>query len=186
MGRLREHNVVATFSDMETARSAIEELSQGGVDANNISLLGRQAEEAAVTRDTRARDFEVVGDIGKKTAGGAAVGGAVGSAIAGAAAFLIPGIGPVVGVGIWAAAAGGALAGSTVGGMVGGISALPLNEDWELTYGDSVKEGRVLVAVHSSEEDESDRAAEIFEKEGAENVQRLDSQGRPAEQAPSS
>ncbi|MDQ6927727.1 MAG: general stress protein [Actinomycetota bacterium] len=186
MGRLREHNVVATFSDMESARAAMKELSQAGIDANNISMLGREAEATAVTRDTRERDFEVAGDIGKKTAGGAAVGGAVGGAIAGAAAFLIPGIGPVVGVGIWAAAAGGALAGSTAGGLVGGISALPLNEDWELTYADSVREGRVLVAVHTNDDDEAARAVKVFEKGSAEKVQRLDSEGRPAEQTPSS
>src|SRR6476661_739116 len=125
MGRLREHNVVATFSDMEAARQAMKEVSQAGIDANDISLLGRDAEASAVTRDTRERDFEVTGDIGRKTTEGAAVGGAVGGAIAGTAAFLIPGIGPVVGVGIWAAAAGGALAGGTAGAMVGGISALP-------------------------------------------------------------
>jgi hypothetical protein len=186
MGRLREHNVVATFPDMGTARSAMKEVSQSGIDANNVSLLGREAEENAVANDTRERDFEVVGDIGKKTAEGAAVGGVVGSAIAGAAAFLIPGVGPVVGVGIWAAAAGGALAGGTVGGMVGGISALPLNEDWELTYEDSVRKGRVLVAVHTNDSDEAEQAAKIFEDGSAENVQRLDSEGRPAEQSSSS
>lgn len=185
MGRLREHNVVATFSDMETARHAMKELGQAGIDANNISMLGRDAEAAAVTRDTRERDFEATDDIAKKTVGGAAMGSAVGGAIAGAAAFLIPGIGPVVGVGIWAAVGGGALAGGTVGGMVGGISGLPLNEDWELTYADSVKEGRVLVAVHSNDEGEAERAAKVFDGESAEDVQRLDSEGRPAEQTPS-
>jgi hypothetical protein len=182
MGRLREYNVVATFADMGAARKSMEELGQAGIDANNISLLGRRAEEAAVTRDTRERDFQATDDIAKRTASGAAAGSAVGGAIAGAAAFLIPGVGPVVGVGIWAAVGGGALAGGTVGGMVGGISGLPLNEDWELTYEDTVKEGRVLVAVHSNEQDEVTRAAEVFDKEGAEKVQRLDSQGRPAEQ----
>lgn len=186
MGRLREHNVVATFSDMESARSAMRELSQAGIDANNISMLGREAEEAAVTRDTRERDFHATGDIANKTASGAAVGSAVGGAIAGTAAFLIPGVGPVVGVGIWAAIGGGALAGGTVGGMVGGISGLPLNEDWELTYTDSVRQGRVLVAVHTNDEDEAARAAKILEDQSAENVQRLDSEGRPAEQSPSS
>jgi hypothetical protein len=186
MGRLREHNVVATFSDMETARNAMKELSQSGIDANNISMLGRDAEETAVARDTRERDFQATDDIGKKAASGAVMGSAVGGAIAGAAAFLIPGIGPVVGAGIWAAVGGGALAGGTVGGMVGGISGLPLNEDWELTYEQSVREGRVLVAVHTNDADEAARAAEIFDDESAEKVQRLDSEGRPAEQSSSS
>lgn len=177
---------MGTFSEMETARSAMKELSQSGIDANNISLLGRDAEETAVTRDTRERDFQATDDIGKKAASGAAMGSAVGGAIAGAAAFLIPGIGPVVGVGIWAAVGGGALAGGTVGGMVGGISGLPLNEDWELTYENSVRQGRVLVAVHTNDADEAERAAKIFREESAENVQLLDAEGRPAEQPSSS
>lgn len=186
MGRLRQYNVLATFPDMKSARDAVEALAHGGTEANDISLLGRQVEEAAIARDTRERDFEVVGDIGRKTAAGAAVGSAAGGALAGAAAFLIPGIGPVVGIGIWAVAAGGALAGGTAGGMVGGISALPLNEDWELTYQDSVSQGRVLVAVHTNDAADADSAAEVLQQKGPQKLERLDSGGRPVEPAPSS
>lgn len=77
------------------------------------------------------------------------------------------------------------MAGGTIGGMVGGISGLPLNEDWELTYEDSVREGRVLLAVHSNEHDEIERAAKVLEDHGADKVQHLDSEGRPAEQTSS-
>jgi outer membrane lipoprotein SlyB len=181
MGRLRQYNVVATFEGMEAARGAMEDLAKAGIDANDISLLGREVEHAAVTADTRDRDFETTSDVAKKTASGAAVGSAVGGAIGGAVAFLIPGIGPVLGAGIWAAVAGGAIAGGTAGGMVGGISAMPLTEDWELTYHDDVRDGRVLLAVHANEQQEIDTAVKVAHKHHPMKVERLDSEGRPAE-----
>jgi len=177
---LAEHNVVATFADMEAAREAVQSLGQAGIDAENISLLGQAVDEARQDPDTRLRDLEATGDIAKRAGGGAAAGGALG-ALAGVAAFAIPGVGPVVGMGLLAAAAAGAIGGGAVGGMVGGVSGLSLEDDWDLTFQDHIRAGRVLVAVHAEERDDAERAAEVLEKGGAQQVEWLDSEGRRVE-----
>ena len=105
------HNLIATYPNLEAARQAMGAIERAGVEATNISLLGRQVAEADAESvvDTNTADKRVSQDIGKGVVTGAAVGGAAGGLagfLAGAAAFAIPGIGPVVGTGIWVATVG--------------------------------------------------------------------------------
>ena len=178
MARLTSHNVVGTFSDLDKAREVIEELNDAGIDADDISMLGKQVEEVTSDPDTRLRDMESTGDLGKHAAAGAGAGALIGG-IAGALAWIIPGVGPVLGSGIWAASGGGAIAGTVVGGMVGAIESTELGPEWEVTYGAPLREGRVLVAVHARHDDEAAKAVKVFEKEGADRIDHLDDAGRP-------
>jgi hypothetical protein len=159
-----EHNVTAAFPGMDEARAGLSALERAGIESSKISLLGPRAEEAAEEADTRTRDFEATKDVGKRVAVGAAAGSAVGGAagfLAGLAAFAIPGVGPVIGAGVWAATIGGAVAGGSVGGVVAGVGSIDVSEAWELTY-QSVREGRVVVGVHSDDPEEVERAAEAL------------------------
>jgi hypothetical protein len=176
MTRLSKHNVVGTFSDMKAARDAMTALGRAGVEADRISMLGREAEEAASDPDTRLRDIEVTGDVAKKAGAAGAAGSALG-ALAGAAAFVIPGIGPVLGSGIWAGLLAGGAAGGVIGGMVGGVGALSLQE-LDLTYQHSLREGKAMVAVAADDEEAAATAGEVLEHEGAEGVDLLDSTGQ--------
>jgi len=174
-----EFNVIGVFPDMVAARKAMDALERAGVDAVHISLLGPRAEEASSRADTRERDENVAVDVGKRTGIGAAAGAAAGGIaglIAGAVAFAIPGVGPVIGAGLWAAAAGGALAGGAVGGVIGGVSAVGLNEAWELTY-QSVRAGRVLVGVHSDDVRVVERSAGVLRGKNPISVDRFDRDG---------
>jgi hypothetical protein len=179
MAHLTDHNVVGTFSDLARARDVIKELSEAGIDADDISVLGRQVEEVSSDPDTRLRDLDSTADLGKKAAAGGVTGSAIGAGLAGAVALLMPGVGPVIAGGIWAALAGGAAAGGVVGGMVGAIGATELGPEWEMSYGEPLRAGKVLVAVHARDDAEAQRAAEILEKEGADDVDHLDHAGRP-------
>ena len=178
MARLTDHNVVGTFPDLDKARQVIEELNQAGIDADDISLLGRQVEEVSSDPDTRLRDLDSTGDLAQKSARAGAAGSALGAGIAGAAALVIPGVGPVVAGGIWAALAGGAIAGGVVGGMMGAIEATELGPEWEVSYGAPLREGRVLVAVHANDEKVAEQAAGVLEKLGADRVDHLDESGK--------
>jgi hypothetical protein len=180
MARLTEHNVVGTFPDLDAARETIKQLNEVGIDADNISMLGKQVEEVTSDPDTRLRDMESTADIATKSVKAGGIGAVVGG-IAGAAAFVIPGVGPVIGTGIWAALAGGAIAGTVVGGMVGAIDATELGPEWEVTYGEPLQEGKVLVAVHARDDEEAEEAAKALEKQGASRVDHLDESGRPLE-----
>lgn len=180
MGRLGEHNLVGVFAGQEKAKEAVLGLGRAGVEADDVSFIGRDVAEVASDPDTRIRDSEVAGTVAKKAGAGVAAGSILG-ALAGAAAFVIPGVGPVVGAGIWGGMAAGVAAGGAVGGMVAGVASIDLNEDWELTFGEALRGGKVVVAVHAAQEETVEKARQVLEEAGAESVDALDSEGRRLE-----
>lgn len=173
-GQLSEHNVVATFTDPERVQGAILDLQDKDIPLEHISFLARDDERRAAHAET-VEDADVPGDVVRDTVtGGAmgAVGGGAAGFLAGAIAFGIPGIGPGVGVGIWAATIGGATAGAAAGGVAGGIRKM-----WDERYEDAVREGRLVVGVHTDLEAEAGKAAQVFVDHEADNVDRFDPDG---------
>lgn len=178
MARVTGHNVVATYPGFGEARKALKALNEAGIDAGDISLLGRDAQEATTKADTRARDQASTGDVARHASRSAAVGSAIGG-IVGAAAFAIPGIGPVIGAGIFAAAGGGAIAGAVAGSMVGAINTTELGPEWEVTYGAPLRQGKVLVAAHARDSQQAAKATKALSDAGASRVDHVDEGGRP-------
>ena len=175
MAQITGQHVVATFADLDKANDAALELSQAGIEANDISILGAQQEEAVGDPDTRLRDMEATGEIAKRAGAGGGAGAALG-AVAGAAAFVIPGIGPVVAGGIWAGVLGGGIAGGVIGGMVGGISGLSL-EEFDLKYQSVLREGKAMVAVAVDDDEGASHARKLLEKEDPEDIHMIDGSG---------
>ena len=180
MERISGLNVVATFLDLDKANDVALALSREGIEANRISILGREQEEAAGDPDTRLRDMEATGEVAKKAAVGGAAGTALG-ALAGAAAFAIPGVGPVLGTGIWAGILAGGAAGGAVGGMVGGVSVLSM-EEFDLKYQSTLRDGKAMVAVAVDDDEAAAEARELLDKESPEDVHMIDAQGRRIEE----
>jgi hypothetical protein len=178
---LAEHNVLASFQDLDTARAAIDALESAGLDASLISLLGPSPAAAAAEEDTTERDLHATGFVGTRAAVGGAIGagtGATAGFLAGLAAFSIPGVGPVIGAGIWASTLAGAVAGGAVGGVVGGVSSVDSTPAWELTH-ESIRGGRAVVGVHSPDQDDVDRGEEVLRGEGPIAIERFDASGHP-------
>jgi hypothetical protein len=169
MPRITGQNIVATFPDLDKANDVALALSQAGIEADRVSILGREQEQAASDPDTRLRDMEATGEVAKRagTAGGA--GAAIGM-VAGAAAFVIPGIG------IWAGLLAGGIAGGVVGGMVGGISGLSL-EEFDLKYQGVLRDGKAMVAVAVDNDEAAQQARQLLEKENPEDLHMIDGQG---------
>ncbi len=182
--KLADLNVVATFQSMEAARSAILALERAGVDEDDISILGRAAAESnkEAQQHPEIRDKNVATDVAKTAATGTAAGASLGAAaglIGGALAFGIPGIGPVIGSGIWAATLGGAGVGAAVGGLVSGTAVLGQDETWAETYQESVRAGRVLVAVSCAARDGLRKSASILRDQQPLKLEYVDGAGRP-------
>ncbi len=180
------YTLVATYPDLEKAREALATLDRQGVDGTKISLLGRAVEEAqaATQQDTSAVDTGVSGDVTKAAVAGTAAGGVLGGVagfLAGAAAFAIPGVGPVIGTGVWAATFGGATLGAGVGAHFGGLTALSHEEDWELTYQDALRAGRVLVAVQADTAQDRDRARQALDRTEPLRLDQFEGTPRPEE-----
>lgn len=104
---------------------------------------------------------------------GAGTGGVLGGVLgwlAGIGALAIPGIGPFVAAGPIMALLGGAAVGATVGGITGALIGMGIPEYEAKRYESKLKEGKILISVHSENSDETDRAKTIFKNAGAEDI----------------
>ena len=104
---------------------------------------------------------------------GAATGGVTGGVLgllAGIGALAIPGLGPFIAAGPIMAALSGAAVGATTGGVVGGLVGLGIPEIEAKRYDEKLKKGNYLIAVHTDESDDVDRAKDIFKNAGAEDI----------------
>ena len=90
--------------------------------------------------------------------------------LAGIGALAIPGLGPFIAAGPIMAALSGAAVGATTGGVVGGLVGLGIPEIEAKRYDEKLKKGNYLIAVHTAESDDVDRAKHIFKNAGAEDI----------------
>jgi hypothetical protein len=180
-GRLADYNAIAVFLSMGQARSAIDALERGGVEAASISLLGPGAEEARRSTDTRRRDERSFRRLGRRTMAGVVAGALIGAVIGlllGLFLFGLPGAGPVLRASVWFTALGGAAVGAIVTGIVGAYSSVDMTPAFELTL-EPVHADHVLVGVHASDRDAAERGAGILRSVHPVAVHVLDRSGRP-------
>src|SRR5262245_60498481 len=100
---------------------------------------------------------------------GAEIGGIVGALLA----LTVPGIGPGLAIGPLVAAFSGAAAGGAVGGLVGGSGAFrPLGLPNEVAdrLHQRVADGDILIAIHSQNPAELEKAVRIFRSDGAQDI----------------
>jgi hypothetical protein len=106
-------------------------------------------------------------------AAGAATGGLLGAGLGwlvGIGSLAIPGLGPFIAAGPIMAALGGAALGATAGGMTGALIGMGVPELEAKQYEAKLREGNILIAVHTEDSDERARAKEIMEREGARDI----------------
>ena len=80
--------------------------------------------------------------------------------------MAIPGAGPFIAAGPIMAA----LSGAATGGLTGALIGMGIPEYEARRYNDRLREGNVLISVHSDSDEETRRAKEIFERNGAEDI----------------
>src|SRR5207244_9199931 len=116
------------------------------------------------------------GTAGAATGGGA--GGVVGL-LAGVGALAIPGVGPFIAAGPIMAALSGAAVGAATGGVVGGLIGLGIPEIEAKRYEEKLKKGNYLIAVHTDENEDVDRAKHIFKTGGAQDISTVSEASAP-------
>lgn len=159
--------VIGTVKSRAQAELVVDRLKSGGFLSTNISVLLADAEgskEFAVDNQTKAPEGAATG-----AGAGAAIGGVLGW-LAGIGTLAIPGVGPLIAAGPIMAALGGAAVGGALGGLAGALVGMGIPEYEAKRYEERIKGGRVLIAVHAEDSDEVDRAKEVFESVGAEDV----------------
>ena len=149
------------------AERIVEELRNAGFSNNDISVL--------FPDKTGTRDF--AHEQHTKAPEGAATGAATGGVLGGVAGWLIgigtlaiPGLGPFIAAGPIMAALAGAGVGAAAGGLTGALIGIGMPEYEAKLYEGKIKEGNILIAVHSENSDETKRAKDIFERADAHDV----------------
>jgi hypothetical protein len=144
-----------------------DQLKMAGFTNNDVSVLfpdKQGTKDFAHEQHTKAPEGAATG-----ATGGAVLGGALGWMV-GIGALAIPGLGPFIAAGPIMAALAGAAGGAAVGGLTGALIGMGIPEYEAKRYEGKVKDGNILMSVHTEDGKERDRAKEIFVKGGAEDI----------------
>jgi Protein of unknown function (DUF3341) len=160
-------SVFGIYRGQASLENAIVALRDANYRASDISVLfpeGGKTREFAHEKGTKAPEGATTG-----AATGAVLGGTLGW-LAGIGALAIPGLGPFIAAGPIMAALAGAGVGGATGGLVGALVGLGMPEYEAKRYEGRVKEGGILISVHCDDSDWANRAKEILERTGAQDV----------------
>jgi uncharacterized membrane protein len=173
-----QQTILGIFTEQSEVENTIDKLKSKGFNPKDISIVMKDK-----------KDQEELGhDTGTNIAGGALSGATTGAVVGGIAGLLagtvLPGLGgfliggPIgAAIGLTGAAAttvSGAATGAVAGGLIGALMGLGLKKDEAEHYQERVKEGAILVAVPTSNEDTS-YVNSIFDENNAQDVKTITS-----------
>jgi hypothetical protein len=145
----------------------VDALRTAGFRNSDISVLFPEntgTKDFAHEKGTKAPDGATTG-----AGTGVVLGGALGW-LAGIGSLAIPGLGPFIAAGPIMAALAGAGVGGVVGGLTGALVGMGIPEYEAKRYEGRVKEGGILLSVHSDNSDWTKRAKKILEETGAQDI----------------
>jgi hypothetical protein len=156
--------ILAVYDTLDTAHSAVRDLTGSGFDRSDIGVAARDYNNA----DWGDVDDNVTGSEGSGF--GALVGGLTG-VVMGLTAITIPGIGAIIAAGPLAAALGaatggaiGAVAGAATGGLVASLVDLGVPDEDAESYAEHVRRGGALVSVTVKDESRVGTATDILNR----------------------
>jgi hypothetical protein len=159
--------VFGIYRDRTSVETAVDALRQQGFRSTDISVLfpeNQGTKDFAHEKNTKAPEGAATG-----ATSGAVIGGTLGWLV-GIGALAIPGLGPFIAAGPIMAALAGAGAGGVVGGLAGALVGMGIPEYEAKRYEGRVKEGGILLSVHSDNPEWTKKAKEILERTGAQDI----------------
>lgn len=174
--------VFCIASSQAVANAIVSRLKSSGFSDDDISVLFPDksgTRDFAHEQNTKAPEGAVAG-----AGAGGVVGGTLGL-LAGIGLLAIPGIGPFIAAGPIIAALSGIAVGATVGGIAGALVGMGIPEIEAKRYEGKVKDGNILISVHTENADEVSNAKRIFEGERATDISVAGEAGVPAAKTPS-
>jgi hypothetical protein len=151
----------------EQATNIVNQLKEAGFSNNDVSVLlpdRAGSRDFAHERHTKAPEGAATGAI----AGGVMAG--VLGWLVGIGSLAIPGVGPLIAGGPILAALSSAAAGGAVGGLTGGLVGLGIPEYEAKQYEGKVKNGNILISVHTEDSKERSIAKKIFDRAHADDI----------------
>jgi hypothetical protein len=163
----REIAVLGIYSDYASAENGVDVLKEVGFRNTDISVLFPEkiiSKDFAHKKGTKAPQGAATG-----AGTGAVLGGTLGWLV-GIGALAIPGLGPFVAAGPLMAALAGVGAGGAAGGITGALIGMGIPEHEAKRHEVRVKEGGILLSVHSDNAEWTKRAKDILERTGAQDI----------------
>ena len=143
--------VFGIYLNRTSAENAVDSLKAADFRNSDISVLlpeGAGTKDFAHEKNTKAPE----------------------GATTGAGTVAIPGLGPFIAAGPIMAALAGAGVGGAVGGLTGALIGMGIPEYEAKRYEGRVKDGGILLSVHSDDSAWTKKAKEILERTGAQDV----------------
>ena len=159
--------VFGIYDSRAQLEQAVSTLKSSGFRSTDISALfpdGEGTRDFAHEKNTKAPEGAATG-----AGTGAVLGGTLGW-LAGIGALAIPGLGPFIAAGPIMAALAGAGVGGAVGGLTGALVGMGIPEFEAKRYEGMVKDGGILLSVHTDNNVWTKKAKEILESSGAKSV----------------
>ena len=159
--------VFGIYPNRASVDSAVDALKSADFRNEDISVLfpeGSGTKDFAHEKNTKAPEGATTG-----AGTGAVLGGGLGWLV-GIGALAIPGLGPFIAAGPIMAALAGAGVGGAVGGLTGALIGMGIPEYEAKRYEGRVKDGGILLSVHSDDSALTKKAKDILERTGAQDV----------------
>jgi hypothetical protein len=159
--------VFGIYPSYASVESGVDGLKAAGFSNRDISVLFPESagsKDFAHEKGTKAPEGATTG------AGTGVVLGGVMGWLLGVGALAIPGLGPFIAAGPIMAALAGAGVGGTVGGIAGALVGMGIPEYEAKRFEGRVKDGGILLSVHSGNSEWTKRAKLILEGTGAQDV----------------
>lgn len=159
--------VYGIYQTRTMVERAVQDLQTAGFRNEDISVLFPESggtKEFAIEKETKAPEGATTG-----AGTGAVIGGVLGW-LTGIGLLAIPGLGPFIAAGPIVAALAGAGAGGVVGGIAGALIGMGIPEYEANRYEGRIKEGGILLSVHADDSYWKDKAKDILEHTGAEDI----------------
>lgn len=159
--------VLGIYSTRTEVERAVDSLKSLGFEASDISVLLPDymgSQDFAHVKASKAPEGAAIG-----AGTGAVLGGTLGL-LAGIGLLAIPGLGPFIAAGPIMGALAGAGVGGAVGGVAGALIGLGMPEYEAKRYEGFVKDGGILLSVHTENSNQLDKAKECLEQTGARDI----------------
>ncbi len=164
---MSKKSVFCISTNRAQAEQIVERLKSANFSNNDISALFPDKETSrdfAHEKNTKAPEGAATG-----AGTGGLLGGTLGWLV-GIGALAIPGVGPFIAAGPIMAALSGAAIGAAAGGITGGLIGMGIPELEAKRYEGKIKQGNILISVHTDSSEEIDRAKAIFKDAGAQDI----------------
>jgi rhodanese-related sulfurtransferase len=156
--------IYTSRSGMENAVSTLKDAGFANTDVSILFPESLGTSELATEKSSKAPEGAAAG-----AGSGLLLGGALGWFI-GVGALAIPGVGPLIAAGPIMAALAGAGIGSAVGGVAGAVVGMGIPEYEAKKYEARVSGGNILLSVHCESAAQRERAKEVLQQTGAEDI----------------